>query len=197
MACFVESIKGIGSLILIIGFVLLIPSIIGFIWASEIYGDPITEPGGNLLLNGTAIEKDFEFKEGENYNIKIRAYATNSTNFTGSIVINVKLTSTGGVITTWEKSLSESIINGTSKLVGSGALDIEEDLTVATNVTISFIVASNSSIDSARYEIEIYQSPNRTLSGIVSGISGFLMIPGLIVCVCGVCVSGTGVKTGS
>lgn len=192
-----------GCCIMVVGLIMLIPSIIGLIWSNNIYYnsevtytknlDPYTITNPSVGDDHTFTATDV-FTQSNNYDIKLFATAVGPAvvNGDGQFTVTVSIT---GFLTVSDQTLTDSGFNSTSKGSDSDKLEFEEDLTQNyASVDFLFEITSLNNVSSISFQLEIFENPKRQLVNTMNNISLLIAIPGAIVCCCGVIVAPPGKK---
>ena len=179
----------IGTVVIIIGVILCIPSILGFAYASNKYdeakigefpGTATPNVGGSATINIPDM-----MKAGHNYDIVVSMSAVGpyTNERTGQITVSAVIS---GDISR-SAVLSASGFNSTTSR--SQTFELEDNLAADSEITIVFNITSINNVSSVTVEVKLYEDPNRWLIGLVNNVATILLIPGIIVICCGCCIA--------
>lgn len=191
----------VGTVIIIIGLVMCIPSIALFLFADSLYGEPVGQ--GSLTLTPTKTTGTLEivgvFKQGNDYDLRIKhvAYAANVDEL-GNLTLEMTYNKSGSGLAKFDDGwypitklgLNEShtasdVYEFDTKFAEDASLVLFFNLTVADNIRDVQITYS------------VYANPNRPLINTLNQVALWLLIPGIIVCCCGGIVAGPQKQDGS
>ena len=189
----------LGTTLIIIGIVLLIPSLLLGGWASSKYESSKVFTDSYVFTlptvgANTTLEVSDIMTAGNNYDIKFSVSITGPYTMekTGQISMQLlrtgDLTSqqTGGVAESQTKSASN--FNETTHLYFD-SLIMEDFFAQDANENFTFTVLSLNNVSSISVELRVYENPNRTLVKILSPTAWIIAIPGILVLCCGCCIA--------
>jgi hypothetical protein len=194
--------RTIGGIVVLIGLILIIPSIALFVLSDRIYGSPIVEPNKSLAIDGnvTIFEIKGIFKAGNNYDLKLQYVVTPNPSDppNSTIVIVMNASSTPSFM--GEKIGSDiyedlTPFNQTTDVIFK-TYEFKDDFAENLDLILTFNVTHALNIVGVKVTLKIYENPNREMADLVAKIGLILLIPGIIVIIIGACIAGPSNRRG-
>jgi hypothetical protein len=184
----------LGGIIVLIGIIMIIPSIVGFVWANNIYEGSYKD-GKTASITSTTQVSDVivldvtgVLKSGNNYDIVVKATGIQGPQTQAETgLLTVSCVITNGVSQTGAKStgkFNESY--GSMTLIN---MEIKNPIEADKDPKFTFTITAIADITSATLEIRIYENPNRALVNTINTIALVMLIPGICIIVCGAIIA--------
>ncbi len=184
-----------GTCLVVIGLIMLIPSIIGWVWAGSIYNGAeidfantatTTSPGVDDTLTVTANNL---FRAGNNYDVKYEITAVGPFTLEQTGQFSVLVSCSGLDTAIQDLRVSDSSFNETVTRTSS-TIERENDFsTDVASVDFTFTIESLNNVTSMTMKVRVFENPKRTLVRVMNNVSLIIAIPGAIVCCCGCVVA--------
>jgi hypothetical protein len=183
----------IGCVVIVIGLILMIPSIAGFLIANGIYersyigGDQttMTSPFNGQVFTFNINDK---LKTGHNYDIVVKVNNIQGPDTMAQTgLLEMSLSVVGGTLS-FTDSTSTGNFNETTAM-SFNKWEITDNLVANVDLTFTLTIISLNNVTGGQIEIRIYQDPARFWVNLINTVSFWLIIPGVLVVCCGCCIA--------
>jgi hypothetical protein len=192
MAFLFRSARGcIGCIVLIVGLILLIPAIGMFGIADWVYGNPVAAKSETLTTTPKIIQMNGVMTAANDYDIRVKVVAdVVNDDILGAVNLQMLAIKSGADIADFPTSYSftDSQINQSRSW--SETWEFTAKFSNPANITLTFSILSQTNIASVKVTVEIYANPNRPLVQTLQKIGAVLLIPAILVIICGICIIG-------
>jgi hypothetical protein len=183
----------VGGIVALIGVILILPSIGLFFVADWVYGKPIytaetamtsSDRVKNITINGV-------MKQSNDYDIKVIVVArVENIDQLGSFNVKMDSIKTGSGLAAFPPTypFSDNQVNESTTI--SDTWELKDKFAENANLVLIFNLTTSVNINSVSVKVEIYENPNRPLVETITKIGAILLIPGIIVIICGACIAG-------
>ncbi len=192
----------VGGIVALIGIILILPSIGLFFIADWVYGKPIHTAETSMTQTDRVktITINDVMKQGNDYDIRLIVIArVVNIDQLGSFNVKMDSTKIGSGLAAFPATYPFNDNKVNDSTTSDETWQLKEKFAENANLVLTFNLTTDININSVSVKVEIYQNPNRPLVETITNIGAILLIPGIIVIVCGACIAGptrTGTSSG-